>query len=233
VRQGKLLEQTPPNLTADRQPRKRRGEETFRLWVEDFRPHNILLDADHNVVGVIDWEWAYFAPAAFAHNPPWWLLLGRPEFWCGTILDFRDRFAGALDVFLAALRAQEDAAALREEEEWSIDRHVEALSLDADAVRLSDRMRRSWESGDFWANYAARRCYGFEPVFWEFLDERLFGMNVEGGYEGRMHLLSDKVRRRVELFVERKVEESKEKKIVDWDPDEAKSRLAEILADLD
>jgi hypothetical protein len=37
----------------------------------------------------------------------------------------------------------------------------------------------------------------------------------------------------MELFVERKVEESKEEKIVDWDPDEARSYLTEILADLD
>ena len=245
IRHGKLLEQATTNQTAasgtrPRRPQKRKTKEKFRLWIDDFRPHNILVDADLNIVGVIDWEWAYFAPASFAHDPPWWLLLGRPEFWRGTVLDFRDEFVGVLDVFLAALRAQENLA-LREEaereeaeEEWSIDHHIEALSLDADqAVRLSDRMKRNWDSGVFWANYAARRCYGFEPVFWEFLDERFFGENVEGGYEGRMHLLSGDVKRRLALFVEKKVEESKEPKIVDWDPNEARSYLAEILSDLD
>lgn len=258
VRQGKLLEHaasstiatTPPTAAtaeaSNKKPktRQKRKRETFRLWIDDFRPHNILIDADLNIVGVIDWEWAYFAPASFAHDPPWWLLLGRPEYWRGTVLDFRDEFAGVLDVFLDALRAAEEDFATRgddgdgpskgkEEEEWSIDRHIEALSLEADeGMRLSERMRQSWDSGAFWANYAARRCYGFDPVFWEFLDERFFGDNVQGGYEGRIHLLSEKARDRMEWLVERKVEENKEQKIVDWDPEEAKAYLAQILADL-
>jgi hypothetical protein len=242
VRQGKL----PPTggsektttTTRDKKktPPKKEEKETFHLWIDDLRPHNILVDADLNIVGVIDWEWAYFAPRSLARDPPWWLLIGRPEYWRGTVLEWRDEYVRALDVFLDALRAEEDLALQlqqkkAEEEEWSIDQHIEALSLDA--VRLSDRMRRNWESGTFWANYAARKCYGFEPVFWEFLDERFFGKNEEGGYEGRMNLLSGKVKRRMELFVERKVEESKEEKIVDWDPDEARSYLTEILADLD
>jgi len=251
ARQGKLLEHATNSTTTtttaaaatEKAPNKKpktspkKNEETFRLWIDDFRPHNILVDADLNIVGVIDWEWAYFAPASFAHDPPWWLLLGRPEYWRGTVLDFRDEFVGALDVFLDALRAEEDVA-LRDgsskgpEEEWSIDQHIEALSLKADAVRLSERMRQNWDSGAFWANYAARKCYGFEPVFWEFLDERFFGKNAEGGYEGRMHLLSEKVRNRMDLFVERKVEENREQKIVDWEREEARSYLAQILADL-
>ncbi|AEO64049.1 uncharacterized protein THITE_2012285, partial [Thermothielavioides terrestris NRRL 8126] len=216
----------------EKEKAKEKEKETFRLQIDDFRPHNIL--------------WAYFAPASFARAPPWWLLLTVPEYWRGTVLDFRDEFAGVLDVFLRALRACEDEEEEEkakekeeedeeEEEEWSIERYISALSLspddddDDDAVRLSDRMRWSWEAGDFWAVYAARRCYAFEPVFWEFLDERFFGENVEGGYEGRMHLLSEKAKRRMELLVERKLGERKEKKIVDWDPDEAKAYLAEIL----
>ncbi|KAK4097032.1 hypothetical protein N658DRAFT_500906 [Parathielavia hyrcaniae] len=231
VRRGKLLAPTTP-------PGKRWAKkEAFYLYVDDFRPYNILIDADLNVVGVIDWEWAYFAPASFSQAAPWWLLLGQPVSCPGTILDFRDRFAGALDVFLRALRAVEDAARSNEEEEgqegWSLDQHIGALNLDPGTIRLSDCMRRSWENGDFWAIYAARRCYGFEPVFWEFLDERFFGENAAGGWEGRAHLLSEKGKRRMEVFVERKVEGSKEKKIVDWDPDEARACLAESIADFD
>ena len=135
------------------------------------------------------------------------LLLSRPEYWdYGTVLDFRDKFVPALDVFFRAIRAEEDELARRqndedaneeEEEEWSIDQHIEALSLsERDAVWLSERMRRSWDSGAFWINYAARQTYGFEPVFWGFLDERWFGRNVEGGYEGRLNLLSEKVKNR-------------------------------------
>ncbi|KAK3900870.1 kinase-like domain-containing protein [Staphylotrichum tortipilum] len=213
-------------------------KETFRLWVDDLRPHNILIDANLNIVGVIDWEWAYFAPESYTQDPPWWLLLGRPEYWRGTILEFRDEFVKALDIFLKELRTVEEKQLrghlVNGQNERPIAQRLKALNLDADAtVHLSDRMRQNWDSGLFWANYAARRCYGFEPVFWEFLDEPFFGRNVEGGYEGRMHLLSEKVKRRMERFVEKKLDENKESKIVDWDAGEARFYLAEILADLD
>ncbi|KAH6849858.1 hypothetical protein B0I37DRAFT_427660 [Chaetomium sp. MPI-CAGE-AT-0009] len=235
VRQGKLFDAAATTSgsggTKKTPPPKRAKKETFPLCMDDFRPSNILLDADLNIVGVIDWEWTYFAPRAFAHDPPWWLLLERLEYWPKSIVDFREKYANALDVFLDALRAEEDVATQQQDEGWSIDQHIEALSLDA--VPLSKRMRQNWESGAFWANYAARKFYGFEPAFWEFLDERFFGANVEGGYEGRMNLLSEKAKRRMDWFVERKLEESKEEKIVDWDPEEARACLAEILADLD
>ncbi|KAK3900869.1 kinase-like domain-containing protein [Staphylotrichum tortipilum] len=240
-----------PRIGALRQDTPDSGQKTekFRLWMDDLRPQNILVDANLNIVGVIDWEWAYFAPESYVQDPPWWLLIERPEYWCGTVLEFRDEFLGVLDVFLDALRTSEEGGngrkpalerasiANRDSEpdnEWSIDRHVEALNLNADTtVRLSDCIRQSWDSGLFWANYAARKCYGFEPVFWEFLDERFFGENVQGGYEGRMHLLSEKAKRRMEVFVERKVEEMNDEKIVDWDAGEARSYLTEIFADLD
>ncbi|KAL2167873.1 hypothetical protein VTG60DRAFT_660 [Thermothelomyces hinnuleus] len=237
VRQGKLL----PDWEGGSWGKKRREEEKFKLWIDDFRPHNILVDADLNVVGVIDWEWAYFAPASFRHEPPWWLLLSRPELWRGTVLDWRNEFSGVLDVFCRALHHVEEKEEQEKEEDdgkWSIDQHIDALSLDAKegfpmTLRLSERMRQSWDSGTFWANYAARRCYGFDPVFWEFLDERFFRKNAEGGFEGRMHLLPDKVRRRMQSFVDKKVEDSKEKKIDEWEPQQTREYLAEILADLD
>ena len=55
----------------------------FRLFSEDFRPANVLLDTDLRVVGVIDWEFAYAAPAQFSFDPPWWLLLQEPQDWTG------------------------------------------------------------------------------------------------------------------------------------------------------
>lgn len=48
--------------------------ETFRLWGDDFRPQNVLLDENGVVVGVVDWEYTYFAPETYHSNPPWWLL---------------------------------------------------------------------------------------------------------------------------------------------------------------
>jgi hypothetical protein len=48
-----------------------------------------------------------------------------------------------------------------------------------------------------------------------------------------MHLLSEKVKGRMELFVERKMDERDDYRIVGWDPEEARAYLAEILTDLD
>lgn len=47
--------------------------ETFRLWGDEFRPDNVLLDENGVVVGVIDWEYTYFAPETYWRSPPWWL----------------------------------------------------------------------------------------------------------------------------------------------------------------
>jgi hypothetical protein len=265
VRHGELLSLKKEGKGASQKKEKKdrascKEKETFRLWLEDLRPHNILVDADLNIVGVIDWEWAYFAPAQFAYDPPYWLLLERPEFWDGTVLEWRDEFSRVLDVFCEALRSLEEeqeskkqpreapegeaADSEGEGEEWSITEHILPLSLDPKAAAaqteeqppampLSERMRESWKSGKFWESYAARRCYGFDPIFWEFVDERFFGKNAAGGYEGRMNLLSAKARRRMELFADRKVEESKEARIEEWDPEAAKSYLREILSDLE
>ncbi|KAJ5579805.1 uncharacterized protein N7459_005790 [Penicillium hispanicum] len=51
----------------------------FKLWCDDLRPANILLNGDLQVVGVVDWEFTYAAPVEFSYAPPWWLLIETPE----------------------------------------------------------------------------------------------------------------------------------------------------------
>ena len=41
--------------------------------------------------------------------------------------------------------------------------------------RLSQRMRESWENGQFWANYAARKSWAFDAVFWSWINVKYFG----------------------------------------------------------
>ncbi|KUI63023.1 Altered inheritance of mitochondria protein 9, mitochondrial [Cytospora mali] len=53
--------------------------ETFRLWGDDLRPENVLLDENGVVVGVVDWEYTYFAPETYSVNTPWWLLFEGME----------------------------------------------------------------------------------------------------------------------------------------------------------
>lgn len=41
----------------------------FKLFCDDLRPSNMLLDAECNIVGVIDWEFAYAAPRGIHLQP--------------------------------------------------------------------------------------------------------------------------------------------------------------------
>ena len=59
----------------------------FALFHVDFGDHNILVDDDYNVVGVIDWAGAYVLPLEFAAIYPD-LLYTLPEvFWRGSPLE--------------------------------------------------------------------------------------------------------------------------------------------------
>lgn len=98
-------------------------------------------------------------------------------------------------------------------------------------------MRESWETGRFWLNYAARKSWAFDTIFWKYLDERFFGRR-DGGtpptprqdlWKTRLHLLSDRERNAMEPFVKKKVEESRERILVDWNDEQVKERMAEVL----
>jgi hypothetical protein len=68
------------------------------------------------------------------------------------------------------------------------------------------------------------------------LDEKFFGTREEdipedNLWKTRLSLLSEKERAAMEPFVEWKMEDKKERILVDWDPEEAKQRLSEVLFD--
>ena len=50
-------------------------EGPFKLFCDDLRPTSVLMTEGDAIAGVIDWEFTFAAPAAFAFSPPWWLLL--------------------------------------------------------------------------------------------------------------------------------------------------------------
>ncbi|KAF4955670.1 hypothetical protein FGADI_4363 [Fusarium gaditjirri] len=60
---------------------------SFRLWSDDFRPVNVLVNDENDVLRAIDWEFAYVSPSQFILDPPWWLLLEVPEMWDDGIED--------------------------------------------------------------------------------------------------------------------------------------------------
>jgi hypothetical protein len=51
----------------------------FKIWCDDLRPANVLLNKDMYIASVVDWEFTYAAPAELSYAPPWWLLIEKSE----------------------------------------------------------------------------------------------------------------------------------------------------------
>lgn len=198
------------------------GSAAFRLWCDDFRPANVLIidsgpNGEVGVAAVIDWEFTYAAPAQFVLDPPWWLLFETPEMWWPSGVDEWSKAYGLqLEIWLKVMEEQEKGAAF------------------LDGVPLSAHMRESWETGRFWLNYAARKSWAFDAVFWNFLDERFFGARDSGMpdeelWKTRLDLLGHEKQQAMEPFVRRKMEESRERILAEWEPAEARRRLSELL----
>lgn len=190
----------------------------FKLWCDDFRPGNILIDDEYRIVGVIDWEFTYAAPVEFAYSPPWWLLLVMPEEWTEGLDDWAAKYEPRLNSFLRVMEAKE-----RELMEQGRLRQPQVLST---------HMRRSWETGDFWLVYAARKSWAFDGIFWRTLDRRFFGDNPAGFME-RLKLLSPEQVAAMEAFVERKMQEKEESTLIDWYAKDSASKLPPNILSLD
>lgn len=192
----------------------------FRLYSEDLRPSNVF-----RVVGVIDWEFAYVAPASFSFDPPWWLLLKSPEYWPDGYTPWMEAYEPRLKIFLGALEAEEENI----RHNSGIAGSMESLSLSDWNIPLSQRMRESWESKTWMINYTARNSWAFDFIFWKFLDTRYFGPNDDGDYHARLDLLTQQEIQAMEPFVKIKIEESKERILVQWDHDNAVAQLAKVM----
>lgn len=193
------------------------GSSSFRIWCDDLRASNILLNKSDDIVAVIDWEFAYIAPTQFALDPPWWLLLNVPEMWHTNIDDWAEIYDVRLKTWLRAMEKAE-----------------ESIEVKSTGFKMSIYMRESWETGRFWLNYAARKSWAFDTIFWKYLDHRFFGSRErdiakQDLWKTRVHLLSEGERMAMESFVERKMKESKERILVDWDDEQVTERLAEVL----
>jgi hypothetical protein len=194
------------------------NSDSFRLYGDDLRPGNILINDANEVVSVIDWEFTYTAPTQFVLDPPWWLLLDTPEMWDAGIDDWVENYELRLETWLSAMNEAEESA---------------GSECQSTEFPLSAYMRESWETGRFWLTYAGRKSWAFDTVYWKYLDERFFGKredHVEKNdiWKTRVHLLHEGARNAMEPFVQRKLEEIKERKLVDWDPEVARSRLQEV-----
>lgn len=158
-------------------------------------------------------------PTQFALDPPWWLLIEKPEDWFEGIDDWASLYETRLPTWLSALEKAEQ-------------------NLAPGAFLISEYMRESWATGRFWLNYAARKSYAFDAIYWKYLDERFFGKR-EGGdeipdqelWKTRVHLLSQDELAAMEPLVRTKMEEAKEQVLVEWEAKEAQERLSSYLFD--
>lgn len=180
----------------------------FPIWCDDFRPASVLVNEDMETVGVVDWEFSYAAPVEFSHAPPWWLLLEQPEYWPEGLDAWEDLFDMRLKAFINVLIERENSAIrrgrLREDQ------------------RLSGGMVRSWETGDFWVVYAARKSFAFDAIFWKKIEPRFFGaseVSEEERWRDRLCLLDSEEKEGMEMLVKRKLEEMKER-VLAWDVEE-------------
>jgi hypothetical protein len=171
----------------------------FKLFCDDFRPANVLTNADFKVTGAIDWEFTYSAPLEFVYSPPFWLLLEIPEYWPGGLDDWIGIYEKRLQMFLAALE----------------EREIEAIDRGQlkQGQSLSMHMKESWESGDCWISYAARRSWAFDMIYWAKIDRRFFG---DGDIHDRFKLLTQKEQQDIDGFVQKKIEEKEERTLADW-----------------
>lgn len=193
--------------------------ESFRIWCDDFRPANILLHKGRGSGStVIDWEFAYVAPTQFALDPPWWLLLDIPEMWHSGIEDWAQQYGRCLDVWLRAMKRAEQNS-----------------NETPSGYSLSKYMKESWTTGRFWLNYAARKSWAFDTIFWRYLDERFFGERShkpdcqEPLWRNRIGLLNRAERIAMDVFVDRKMTESETRELRTWSEQEAQERKAEVL----
>ncbi|KAH8879479.1 hypothetical protein GQ53DRAFT_854515 [Thozetella sp. PMI_491] len=184
------------------------GQGPFRLWCDDLRAGNILFDENKRLAAIIDWEFTYAAPAQFILDPPWWLLLAEPEKWPEGILSWASEYEQRLPVWIQAMEAAEEeqqaqrlAGTLKSMKLSQLADQKGAAVGAKEPVRLSVQMRQSWEQGRFWLNYAARKSWVFDAIYWRFLDKRFFGEPIvarsgrkDDLWKTRVDLLTDEER---------------------------------------
>jgi Phosphotransferase enzyme family len=158
----------------------------FRLYCDDLRPSNIIInEAKLCIAAVIDWEFAYAAPAEFTYVAPWWLLLEGPQDWGSSLTEFLARYMPRLHLFLETM------------EECEIQNMKDGRLLESQ--RLSGRMRESMGNGLFWFCLAARYSSIFDEVYWNFIDKMYYGPFVS--IEDRFKVLSEEEKSGLDEFV--------------------------------
>ncbi|KAJ4349327.1 uncharacterized protein N0V89_007941 [Didymosphaeria variabile] len=156
----------------------------FKLFCDDFRPQNILVDPETlRIKAVLDLEFTNAMPRQFASDAPWWLLLVGPDSYLlrdRTLQEFVEAYEPRLEHFLQVME------------------RVEGARDGAGGTQpLSKLMRESWDTKRFWFNYAARKPFDVEVFFDKYLNESNAGIGS----------LDEDAREGLEPFVEMKMKQ--------------------------
>ncbi|GAB7357568.1 hypothetical protein MBLNU459_g0079t1 [Dothideomycetes sp. NU459] len=160
----------------------------FIPFCDDLRPSNMLVDPETlQITAVIDLEYTNAMPAQFTYDPPWWLLLSGPEIWLEryTMTEFQTLYEPRMEQFLRALCRVESGV------EFSPDQ--------SSAVRLSERMREAWQKKRFWFNYAARKSFEVDIIYWAAFNDGARTSDIPG-IEGQTEM---------ETFIQEKMDQLK------------------------
>ncbi|KAF2279969.1 uncharacterized protein EI97DRAFT_477474 [Westerdykella ornata] len=110
------------------------------------------LTLSYDIVGIIDWEVTYAAPAGFLAGPPWWITGTEPFEWNEE--DGR-HFNGKWEMFVAELEEEERVRGETEHE-------------------VSRSMKRCMADGTFWYNLAIRESMKLAEVIRHCVDTEPF-----------------------------------------------------------
>lgn len=112
-----------------------------KLFCDDLRFGNILVDESYRIVAVLDWEFCYVAPQSFLCSPPSWLIGTEPFEWKDDDVSF---YKDQVNLFFELLEEEEDRY------------HTDHA--------LSRLMRESMRDGAFWYNLAIRESFPLSDI---------------------------------------------------------------------
>lgn len=202
--------------------------EVFRLWGDAFSPEKVLLNKDGEVVGIIGWEYAYFAPETYHVNPPWWLLVEAGALEGYTTDDNQE------DLPEDAKAAGKDDEDVKERlyEQWGERVRTYLLALGKEEgqqqpLSLSHRMRHRWDEDkkEHFRVASMTETLLMGKYYWEHVDELAWGASEVGGYEGRLEALNPLARLLMDWFVSRRSEEKQ--------PGDPKMLLGQVLQQME
>lgn len=208
--------------------------EVFRLRGDAFGPEKVLLNKDGEVVGVIGWEYTYFAPETYYVNPLWWLLVEA-----GALEGYADKENANADDNQEDSPEDAKAAGKDDEdgeerlyEQWGEQVRTYLLALGKEEgqqqpLSLSHRMRHRWDEDkkEHFRVASMTETLLMGKYYWEHVDELAWGANEVGGYEGRLEALNPPARLLMDWFVGRRSEEKQ--------PGDPKMLLGQVLQQME